>query len=119
MARLLNKAITVTLILILFGSVYVSADEPGNTVETSEVLPSEEGSTEEISGSLTEGTEVTDPESSGVPETQTDYTESLKAINDKLYFIACVTFCGVLVNSLAFMFDCFGTLICGGKHENH
>lgn len=119
MARLLNKAITVSLILILFGSVYVSADEPGNTVETSEVLPSEEGSTEGTESSEIEGTEISDHEVSEVPETQTDYSESLKAINDKLYFIACTLFCGVLVNSLAFMFDCFGTLICGGKHENH
>lgn len=117
MARLLNKAITISLVVILFGSVWISADETGNTEDITEVLPSEEGSTEEISGSLTEGTEVTDPESSGEQETQTDYTESLNAINDKLYFIACTVFCGVLFNALAFMFDCFGKLIIGGKHE--
>lgn len=117
MAKLLSKAISISLVIILFGTVWISADEPGNTEETSEVLPSEEGSTEEISGSLTEGTEVTDPESSGEQEGQTDYAESLKAINDKLYFIACTVFCGVLFNALAFMFDCFGKLIIGGKHE--
>lgn len=117
MAKLLSKAITISLVIILFGSVWISADEPGNTEVSTEVLPSEEGSTEEVSGSLTEGTEVTDPESSGEQETQTDYSESLKAINDKLYFIACTVFCGVLFNALAFMFDCFGKLIIGGKHE--
>lgn len=117
MARLLNKVITISLVVILFGSVWISADELDNTEVATEVITSDEGSTEEVSGSLTEGTEVTDPESSGEQETQTDYAESLKAINEKLYFIACTVFCGVLFNALAFMFDCFGKLIIGGKHE--
>lgn len=117
MARLLSKVISVSLILILFGSVYVSADEPGNTEVSTEVLPSEEGSTEGTEGSKIDDTEILDPVETEVQETQTDYSESLKAINDKLYFIACTIFCGVLFNALAFMFDCFGKLIIGGRHE--
>lgn len=117
MARLLSKVISVSLILILFGSVYVSADEPGNTEDITEVLPSEEGSTEGTEGSKIDDTEILDPVETEVQETQTDYSESLKAINDKLYFIACTVFCGVLFNALAFMFDCFGKLIIGGKHD--
>lgn len=117
MARLLSKVISVSLILILFGSVYVSADEPVNTEVSTEVLPSEEGSTEGTEGSKIDDTEILDPVETEVQETQTDYTESLQAINDKLYFIACTVFCGVLFNALAFMFDCFGKLIIGGKHD--
>lgn len=117
MARLLSKVISVFLILILFGSVYVSADELDNTEVATEVLPSEEGSTEGTEGSKIDDTEILDPVETEVQETQTDYSESLKAINDKLYFIACTVFCGVLFNALAFMFDCFGKLIIGGKHD--
>lgn len=117
MARLLSKVISVSLILILFGSVYVSADEPGATEVITEVIPSEEGSNEGIESSKSVDTELLDLEDSTLQETQTDYSESLKAINDKLYFIACTVFCGVLFNALAFMFDCFGKLIIGGKHE--
>ena len=117
MAKLLSKAISISLVIILFGSVWISADEPGNTEDITEVLPSEEGSTEGTEGSKIDGTEILDPVETGVQETQTDYSESLKAINDKLYFIACTVFCGVLFNALAFMFDCFGKLIIGGKHE--
>lgn len=117
MARLLSKAISISLVIILFGSVWISADEPGNTEDISEVLPSEEGSNEGIESSKSDDTELLDLEDSTLQETQTDYSESLKAINDKLYFIACTIFCGVLFNALAFMFDCFGKLIIGGKHD--
>lgn len=117
MARLLSKAISISLVVILFGSVWISADETGNTEVITEVLPSEEGSTEGTDSSKSEGTELLDQEATEVQETQTDYSESLKAINEKLYFIACTVFCGVLFNALAFMFDCFGKLIIGGKHD--
>lgn len=117
MAKLLSKAISISLVIILFGSVWISADEPGNTEDITEVLPSEEGSTEGTESSKIDGTEILDHEATEVQETQTDYSESLKAINDKLYFIACTLLCGVLFNALAFMFDCFGKLIIGGKHD--
>ena len=45
MVKLLSKAISISLVIILFGSVWISADEPGNTEDITEVLPSEEGGT--------------------------------------------------------------------------
>lgn len=117
MARLLNKVITISLALILFGSVYISADELDNTEVATEVIQSEDAGNEINETFESDGTELTDSINSEMPATQIDYAESLQAINDKLYFIACTVFCGVLFNALAFMFDCFGKLIIGGKHE--
>lgn len=117
MAKLLSKAISISLVIILFGSIWISADELDNTEVATEVITSEEGSTEGTEGSKIDDTEILDPVETEVQEMQTDYSESLKAINEKLYFIACTVFCGVLFNALAFMFDCFGKLIIGGKHE--
>lgn len=117
MARLLNKAITISLALILFGSVYISADELDDNEIVTEVVQSENAGNEINESFESDGTELKDSIDSEMPVTQTDYTESLQAINDKLYFIACTVFCGLLFNALAFMFDCFGKLIIGGKHE--
>lgn len=117
MARLLNKAITISLVVILFGCVCISADELDNTEVDTEVIQNEDAGNENNETFEIEETELTDPIDSELPATQTDYAESLQAINDKLYFIACTVFCGVLFNALAFMFDCFGKLIIGGKHE--
>lgn len=117
MARLLNKAITISLALFLFGSVYISADELDDNEIVTEVIQSEDAGNEINETLENDGKELTDSTDSELPATQTDYTESLQAINDKLYFIACTVFCGVLFNALAFMFDCFGKLIIGGKHD--
>lgn len=117
MVRLLNKAITISLAFILFGSVYISADEIDDNEIATEAIQSEYAGNEINETLESDGTELTDSIDSELPPTQTDYTESLKAINDKLYFIACTVFCGLLFNALAFMFDCFGKLIIGGKHE--
>lgn len=117
MGKLLSKLITISLALILFGSVYISADELDDTEVATEVIQNEDAGTDIIDTIESDGTELTNSIDSEVQETQTDYAESLKAINEKLYFIACTVFCGVLFNALAFMFDCFGKLIIGGKHD--